>query len=173
MWRTQLEHGCDWRHLAGRTALNPYLMGRIAVVFENPPDFTDCSSTLDAVRLRGLDRLHLRLDPLLRRTFWTELRSRSIAPYVRQILGDVNLHRFEVMSETGLTEWPTVGDRPPSDGTVHLLDVGRLVRTKGLRDAIGAVERLRSSTQWCSTSLATAQTGLPVPGARYRVRPEV
>ena len=50
------------------------------------------------------------------------------------------------MSETGLTELPTLGDRPASDGTVHLLYVGRLVRTKGLRDAIRALARLTTST---------------------------
>ena len=122
----------------------PYLIGPVGGSLENPPGFTDDTSAW-YVRLRGLDRLRLRLDPLLRRTFLDASCVLGIAPYVREILGDVNLHRFEVMSETGLTELPAVGDRPPSDGTVHLLYVGRLVRTKGLRDAIRAIERLRSS----------------------------
>ena len=50
------------------------------------------------------------------------------------------------MSETGLTALPALGARPPSDGMVHLLYVGRLVRTKGLRDAIRALSRMKTST---------------------------
>ena len=83
---------------------------------------------------------------MLRRTYLEASCVIGIAPYAREILSDCQLRRFEIMSETGLTALPALGARPASDGTVHLLYVGRLVRTKGLRDAIRALSLIRTST---------------------------
>lgn len=123
----------------------PYLIGPVGGSLENPPGFADDTSAW-YVRLRALDRLRLRRDPLLWRTYVEANCVLGIAPYVREILGGLDLRRFEVMSETGLTELPALGDRRSSDGAVRLLYVGRLVRTKGLRDAIRALARLSTST---------------------------
>ena len=123
----------------------PYLIGPVGGSLENPPAFADDTAPW-FVRLRALDRLRLRRDPLLRRTYERADCVLGIAPYVREILAGLDLRRFEIMSETGLTQLPTLGDARPSDGTVHLLYVGRLVRTKGLRDAIRALGRLTTST---------------------------
>lgn len=122
----------------------PYLVGPVGGSLEDPPGFTDDSSPW-YVRLRGIDRLRLRRDPLLRRTYLDASCVLGIAPYVSETLSDLDIRRFEVMSETGLTELPALGSRSASDGTVHLLYVGRVVRTKGLRDAIRAVARVRTS----------------------------
>lgn len=124
----------------------PYLIGPVGGSLENPPGFADDTSAW-YVRLRSLDRLRLRRDPLLRRTYLDADCVLGIAPYVREILGDLNIRRFEVMSDTGLTALPILGSRPSSDGTVNLLYVGRLVRTKGLRDAIRALPHLTTSTR--------------------------
>jgi glycosyltransferase involved in cell wall biosynthesis len=123
----------------------PYLIGPVGGSLENPPGFADDTSAW-YVRLRALDRLRLRRDPLLRHTYLEADCVLGIAPYVRDILAGLDLRRFEVMSDTGLTELPALADRPASDGTVHLLYVGRLVRTKGLRDAIRALARLTTPT---------------------------
>lgn len=123
----------------------PYFIGPVGGSLEDPPGFGDDTSAW-YVRLRGLDRLRLRRDPWLRRTYLDADCVLGIAPYVREALADLDLRRFEIMSETGLAELPALGARPASDGTVHLLYVGRLVRTKGLRDAIRAVARLTTST---------------------------
>jgi glycosyltransferase involved in cell wall biosynthesis len=123
----------------------PYLIGPVGGSLENPPAFADDTAPW-YVRLRALDRLRLRRDPLLRRTYEQAESVIGIAPYVREILDGLALRRFDVMSETGLIELPIVEERPPSNGPVRLLYVGRLVRTKGLRDAIRAVAQLTSST---------------------------
>jgi glycosyltransferase involved in cell wall biosynthesis len=124
----------------------PYFIGPVGGSLENPPSFPDDTAPW-FVRLRALDGLRLRRDPLLRRTYEGADCVLGIAPYVRDNLAGLNVRRFEVMSETGLTELPPVGERPRTQGgAVHLLYVGRLVRTKGLRDAIRALARLTSST---------------------------
>jgi glycosyltransferase involved in cell wall biosynthesis len=122
----------------------PYFIGPVGGSLDDPPGFADDTAAW-YVRLRGLDRVRLRRDPFLRRTYLDASCVLGIAPYVRETLAGLNLRRFEIMSETGLTELPAVGGRLGSDGAVHLLYVGRLVRTKGLRDAIRALARLTTS----------------------------
>jgi glycosyltransferase involved in cell wall biosynthesis len=122
----------------------PYLIGPVGGSLENPPGFEDDTAPW-FMQLRGLDRLRMRRDPLLRRSYEHADCVLGIAPYVEEYLGDLDLRRLEIMSETGLVELPTPEERPPSDGTVRLLYVGRLVRSKGLRDAIRAMSRLTSS----------------------------
>lgn len=123
----------------------PYLIGPVGGSLENPPGFADDTAPW-YVRLRGLDRLRLRRDPLLRRTYTEADCVLGIAPYVRETLEGLALRRFEVMSETGLTELPALDERRSSDEAVRLLYVGRLVRTKGLRDAVRALGRVATST---------------------------
>jgi glycosyltransferase involved in cell wall biosynthesis len=122
----------------------PYVMGPVGGSLEDPPGFADDTAPW-YVRLRGVDRVRMRHDPLLRRTYERADCVIGIAPYVREFLADINLRRFEIMSETGLTELPEAGDARPADGTVRLLYVGRVVRTKGLRDAVRALGRLKTS----------------------------
>jgi glycosyltransferase involved in cell wall biosynthesis len=122
----------------------PYLIGPVGGSLENPPGFEDDTAPW-FMRLRGLDRVRMRHDPLLRRSYERADCVLGIAPYVQDYLAGLNLRRLEIMSETGLIDLPTPGGPRPSDGTVRLLYVGRLVRSKGLRDAIRAMHRLTSS----------------------------
>jgi glycosyltransferase involved in cell wall biosynthesis len=123
----------------------PYVIGPVGGSLENPPGFADDTSAW-YVRLRALDRLRLRRDPLLRRTYLGADCVLGIAPYVREMLAGLDIRRFDIMSETGLSALPAPRDRPVSGETVRLLYVGRLVRTKGLRDAIRAMAQLTTST---------------------------
>ena len=67
----------------------------------------------------------------------------GIADYAREFLADIPMHRFETMSETALESVPPPVDRSDrTDGPVRLLFVGRLIRTKGVRDAIRALPLL-------------------------------
>ena len=122
----------------------PYLIGPVGGSLENPPGFEDDTAPW-FMRLRGLDRLRMQRDPLLRRSYERADCVLGIAPYVEEYLDGLNLRRLEIMSETGLVDLPAVGEPRASDGTVRLLYVGRLVRSKGLRDAIRAMSRLTSS----------------------------
>ncbi len=94
------------------------------------------------VGLRGVDRLRMRRDPLLRRTYEQAACVVGIAPYVGDFLAGTRVRRFEVMSETGIDTVAPVVDRSGRTGPVRLLFVGRLVRTKGAREAIRAVASL-------------------------------
>jgi glycosyltransferase involved in cell wall biosynthesis len=94
-------------------------------------------------RLRAIDRWRLRRDPLLRRTFSSASCVICIAPYVRELLRCVPVRHFEVMSDVGVSELPPAKclARPNGRG-LKLLFVGRVIRTKGVRDAIRAVAKL-------------------------------
>ena len=68
----------------------------------------------------------------------------GIAEYVRERLDGMPMHRFEVMSETALESVPDPVSRTSAPGRpVRLLFVGRLIRTKGVRDAVRAMGYLR------------------------------
>ena len=118
----------------------PYLVGPMGGSLTSPPGFLAEEGTAPwYMKLRSIDDWRLRHDPALRRSLSGAAVVLGIAPYVRELLRDVPLHRFEVMRDTALTELPPRVDRSASTGTTRLLYVGRLVRTKGARDAIRAL----------------------------------
>jgi glycosyltransferase involved in cell wall biosynthesis len=122
----------------------PYMIGPVGGSLSDPPGFEDDTAPW-YTRLRGLDKARMQRDPLMRRTYEQATCVIGIAPYVLETLAGLHLRRFEVMSETGLTELPPPAPpRVPGD-VVRLLYVGRVVRTKGLRDAIRAVSQLNAA----------------------------
>jgi len=123
----------------------PYLIGPVGGSLTSPPAFAAEEGTAPwYVGLRRLDALRMRFDPALRRTYEQAGCVLGIAPYVQDFLDGLPVRRFEVMSETGITELaaPTGRSGHP-DGPLRLLFVGRLVRTKGARDAIRALSLAR------------------------------
>lgn len=122
----------------------PLVMGPVGGSLPSPPAFrAEEGTTAWYVRLRGLDRARLRFDPWLRRTYQQASCVIGIAPYVDDLLSRAAIRRFEVLSETGLDRLPAPADRPGPRDEVRLLFVGRLVRTKGARDAIRALGLIR------------------------------
>ncbi|MEZ5234965.1 MAG: glycosyltransferase family 4 protein [Acidimicrobiales bacterium] len=118
----------------------PMVIGPVGGSLDNPEGFgADRDTAPWYVALRRLDGLRLRWDPLLRRTYDSADLVLVIAPYAEQQLRRRRVRRFEVMSETALEEMPTACATPSSTGPVRLLYVGRIVRTKGLRDALRAI----------------------------------
>ncbi len=122
----------------------PYIMGPIGGSLNTPPGFHKEINTAPwYVGLRNLDRLRMRIDPLLRQTYQGASCVIGIAPYVRDFLEGLSIRKFEVMSETGIERLPEPVNRSSRRDQVRLLYVGRLVRSKGARDAIRAMRLLR------------------------------
>lgn len=120
----------------------PLVMGPVGGGLSTPEGFAaDEGSSPWFMKLRSLDRVRRSWDPLLRRTYQDAACVLGIAPYVKEELRAIRLRRFEVLSETGLETVPGPIDRSNRPGKVHLLYVGRLVRTKGARDIIRALGR--------------------------------
>ncbi|MCK1619034.1 glycosyltransferase [Bradyrhizobium sp. 159] len=121
----------------------PYIVGPVGGSLESPEAFDGDDTAPWYIGLRNLDRLRLRRDPLLRATYEEASCVIGIAPYVSDILANNRLRRFEVMSETGIENLPEPINRFDRSGPVRLLYVGRMIRTKGARDAVRAMSLLR------------------------------
>ncbi len=124
----------------------PFILGPVGGGVESPRGFERELATEMPwfTRLRALDRWRFRHDPLLRHTYASADLVLGIAPYVREMLSPVKLKRFELFHETGVDALPPPRQsRGVEKGTLKLLYVGRVVRSKGVRDAVRAVAELR------------------------------
>lgn len=122
----------------------PLIMGPVGGSLISPAAFRpEEGATPWYQRLRGLDAWRMRHDRLLRRTYEHADLVVGVADYVREFLGHVPVRRLEVMSETAVEGVPDPVDRASRTGPVRLLHVGRIVRTKGLRDTLRAMAHLR------------------------------
>ena len=121
----------------------PLVIGPLAGSLDTPEAFLpECGNAPWFTRLRNLDRFRLRNDPLLRRTFTDAEVVIGVAPYVKTLLADSPVKRFEMMSELGIHELPAApATRSPGTG-LRLAHVGRVIRTKGLRDVVRAMAML-------------------------------
>jgi glycosyltransferase involved in cell wall biosynthesis len=121
----------------------PYVVGPVGGSLDSPPGFaTEEGGAPWYVGLRSLDRALLRT-PLLRRTYEQADCVLGIAPYVREHLESLRIRRFATLSETALAALPEPMHRDAHSDEVRLLYVGRLVRTKGARDTIRALDLVR------------------------------
>ena len=119
----------------------PFIIGPVGGSLPSPPAFGGDEDTAPwYVGLRRMDTLRLRHDRLLRDTYEQASCVIGIAPYVRDALAGMKLRRFEVMSDTGIDALPEQVDRDDrDDAEIRMLFVGRVIRTKGVRDAIRAL----------------------------------
>jgi glycosyltransferase involved in cell wall biosynthesis len=124
----------------------PFILGPLAGSLNTPREFlSELRSAPLYTYLRGIDGLRIKYDPLLRRTFEEPQIVMGVAPYVKDLLHSVALKRFEVMNETGVVELPEIRHEEKETGRCRLLYVGRITRTKGVRDAIRALSRVSAS----------------------------
>lgn len=122
----------------------PVIIGPVGGSLTSPPAFAEEEgATPWYQRLRVLDGWRMRRDPLLRRTYETADCVIGVAPYAQELLSGIPVKRFEVMSETAIHSVKPPIDRADRPGPVRLLYVGRIIRTKGLRDVIRAMAQVR------------------------------
>jgi glycosyltransferase involved in cell wall biosynthesis len=123
----------------------PYVIGPLGGTLETPAAFrAEASSAVWFTRLRALDALRLRNDPWLRRSYAGADLLLGVGPYMRDILGTIDLKRFEPLLELGVSDLPSLPKRQTDQRAgLKLLHVGRGVRTKGLRDVIRAMGHLK------------------------------
>jgi len=122
----------------------PLVIGPLGGSLETPEAFQgDFGGAAWYTKLRKIDRWRLRHDPWLRRSFRSADLVIGVAPYVRDLLDGLISGQFELMSETGVVDLPPVqARRPLGERPLQLLYVGRIVRSKGVRDAIRALAQL-------------------------------
>ena len=123
----------------------PYVVGPLGGSLETPKGFRkEVSGGGLFARLRALDRLRLRTDPWLRRGYAEADLILGVAPYVGETLRDAGLapRRFEPVLERAHEGSAPIAVRDSGIGEAHLIHVGRIVRTKGLRDVIRALAKL-------------------------------
>jgi glycosyltransferase involved in cell wall biosynthesis len=121
----------------------PVVVGPLAGSLTTPRMFEqETSGEPWFIKLRRLDRFRLRHDPLLRGTYESAAVVIGVAPYVREILGELEMQEFVVESETGIPELPPAPSRDFASRPFRLLYVGRVVRPKGVRDIIRALGQI-------------------------------
>ena len=121
----------------------PYIIGPLGGALDTPAAFRmEARSAPMFTRLRQLDAWRFRHDPWLRASYAGAACVLGVAPYVKDILCDIPLRRFELVLELGIDGVEPVLNRPHNVGSLRLLHVGRAVRTKGLRDAVRALAHL-------------------------------
>jgi glycosyltransferase involved in cell wall biosynthesis len=123
----------------------PLVIGPVGGSLENPRGFeAELGNTPWYTKLRLLDEWRLRHDPLLRPSFSSANCIVCIAPYVKSLLRDLPVREIELMSDAGVPELPPARcTEKEGEKKFRMLFVGRVIRTKGTRDAIRAVAKLK------------------------------
>ena len=146
----------------------PYVIGPLGGALDTPLAFrTECASAPLFTRLRALDQYRFRHDPWLRASYSRAACVLGVAPYVREVLSDMPLRRFEPVLELGIDEVVPRNARPARPGQLLVLHVGRGVRTKGLRDTVRAIARLRDMP---GVTLTSAGVGEEIELCRAEAR---
>ena len=136
----------------------PYIIGPLGGALDTPESFrSEASSAPLFTRLRALDNLRFRWDPWLRRSYSRAACILGVAPYVREILGDIPLQRFETVLELGIHDVEPCREREMIPGQLKVLHVGRGVRSKGLRDTVRALACLKDLEGVTLTSAGTGE----------------
>lgn len=118
-----------------------YIMGPLAGSLQTPEGFRSESNDKKWYRkLRNLDAWRIKYDPWLSKTYNQARLILGVAPYVQELLASAGISDFAFESETGVESLNSVPKIcPESTEPLRLLFVGRVIRTKGVIDAIRAV----------------------------------
>lgn len=145
----------------------PYVIGPLDGSLPTPPGMVGEVKDTSFVKLRVLDAWRLRYDRALRASYERAEVVLGVAPYVADVLAGLKLKRFETRLEragepAGETAW-----QAPASGELKMLHVGRVVRTKGLRDMVRAMALLRDLP---GVTLTSAGDGPDLDACRSEAR---
>lgn len=122
---------------------SPYILGPVGGSLRSPAAFVSEEGRAPwFTSLRAIDAIRLRHDPKLRRSYERAACVIGIADYVQDILQDVSIKRFQALNDTGIDTMPKPAEGSSRQKGVRFLFVGRVVRTKGVRDAVRAISQL-------------------------------
>jgi glycosyltransferase involved in cell wall biosynthesis len=124
----------------------PYILGPVGGSLKVPKELeTEVKSDSWFTKLRKFDQFRLRHDSRLRASFAKASCVIGVAPYVETILKEASLpvRRFEALSEWGVDSVVDAPAQSKNGKSLKLLHVGRVVRTKGLRDVVRAMALLK------------------------------
>lgn len=125
----------------------PYVVGPVGGSLASPPGFAaEEGGAPWFTALRALDGFRLRHDRVLRRSFSEAACVIGIADYVRDLLDGIRLRSFRTLSDTGIEALPPAAPGSGRTRGVRFLFVGRVIRTKGVRDAVRAMQLLPRGT---------------------------
>jgi glycosyltransferase involved in cell wall biosynthesis len=122
----------------------PYVIGPVGGSLDTPDSFRTTDTAPWYVRLRKFDSFRLKFDLMMRATYRDAACVLGIAPYVGDLLQNVPTRRIEYLSETGLVQLPEVIQRDREDTDIRILFVGRVIRTKGVRDLVCALSHVHN-----------------------------
>lgn len=121
----------------------PYFVGPVGGSLASPPGFSaEEGGAPWFTALRGMDSWRVRHDPALRRSFSEAVGVIGIADYVDSLLDTIPLRSFRTLNDTGIDELPPAAPGSDRVDGVRFLFVGRVIRTKGVRDAVRAMSLL-------------------------------
>ena len=121
----------------------PYVIGPLGGGLSTPAAFLpEVGRAPLMTRLRAVDGWRLRHDPWLRAGYARAGLILGVAPYVAEALSAVPVRRFEALLERSYDGGAPDVERQGEAGRLELLHVGRVVRTKGLRDMVRAMAHL-------------------------------
>lgn len=154
----------------------PYVIGPVGGALPTPHSFRNEVGTEKwFARLRAFDQFRFRRDPWLRASYGNANLVLGVAPYMQKVLADLPIQRFDTLMGIGIRDLAEVPPRDMVAGRLALLHVGRVVRTKGLRDVIRSLSCLSDLPQITLTSigdgddLAACQAEVEQLGLKGRV----
>lgn len=133
----------------------PIVIGPVGGSLTAPKALSKSTSDPWYVRLRGIDGLRQRLDPMLRSTYANADCVLGVAKYVEEKIPACFNGRFEVFSEWGFDDVHHVDRNAQSSEPIKFLAVGRLIPTKGVRELIEAFAKVARDLKATLTIVGT------------------
>jgi glycosyltransferase involved in cell wall biosynthesis len=132
-----------WRYPSPAAGLGvPLVRGPIGGGLSTPAGFVDALKDSEPfyLKLRNLDTYRKRWDKIFISSFAKTERFLFVGDYMTDVVKPLQINSYSVEPEQGLADTASIrAKRPNNNEKTIFLFVGRVVRTKGVRDAIRAI----------------------------------